>query len=131
MGVNENKALLRQAFAELAKGDGSVLLEALADDVQWTIIGTTSLSQTFNGKQAVIDKLLVPFSNALEGHIHITPDNIIGEGDYIVVQGRGEAITKIGIPYNNTYCWVYRFAHGKIVALTEYLDTELLRRAFG
>jgi ketosteroid isomerase-like protein len=40
-------------------------------------------------------------------------------------------MTKRGVAYNNTYCWVYRFEQGKIVALTEYLDTELVTRAFG
>ena len=40
-------------------------------------------------------------------------------------------MTKRGVPYNNTYCWVYHFVGGKISALTEYLDTELVTRAFG
>jgi len=35
------------------------------------------------------------------------------------------------VPYNNTYCNVYRIADGKIRQLTEYLDTELVTTAFG
>ncbi|MSR14130.1 MAG: nuclear transport factor 2 family protein [Gammaproteobacteria bacterium] len=132
MGTNENKQVIQTNFAELAKGNGEPLLSSLADDVQWTIIGTTVLSKTFNGKQAVIDGLLVPFREALvDGHIHIHVDNILADGDYVVVQGHGIAMTKRGVAYNNTYCWVYRFAQGKIKALTEYLDTELVTRAFG
>jgi uncharacterized protein len=132
MGAIDNKQTVKNNFAQLAKGNGEPLLASLADDVQWTIIGTTVLSKTFDGKQAVIDQLLVPFRDALvEGHIHIHVDNLLADGDYVVVQGHGEAMTKRGVAYNNTYCWVYRFVDGKIKALTEYLDTELVTRAFG
>ncbi len=132
MGMAENKQAVRHNFEQLANGNGAPLLDSLADDVQWTIIGTTSLSKTFNGKQDVIDGLLVPFGAALvDGHIHIHVDNMLGEGDFVVVQGRGEAMTKRGVAYNNTYCWVYRFWDGKIASITEYLDTELVTRAFG
>ena len=132
MSASENKATVRNNFEQLALGNGAPLLDSLADDVQWTIIGTTVLSRTFDGKQAVIDQLLVPFREALvEGHIHIRVENLLADGDYVVAQGHGEAMTKRGVAYNNTYCWVYRFQGGRIVALTEYLDTELVTRAFG
>jgi ATP-dependent Lon protease len=65
------------------------------------------------------------------GEYFVAKVNLLGDGDFVVVQGRGEAMTKRGVPYNNTYCWVYRFEGGKIKALTEYLDTELVTRAFG
>lgn len=126
------KRIVRNNFEQLALGNGAPLLDSLADDVQWTIIGSTVLSKTFNGKQAVLDELLLPLREALvDGHLHVTVDNLLADGDYVIAQGRGEAMTKRGVPYNNTYCWVYRFADGKIAALTEYLDTELVTRAFG
>jgi len=132
MSAADNKQTVRNNFEQLALGNGAPLLDSLADNVQWTIIGTTSLSKTFNGKQDVIDGLLVPFREALvDGHIHIHVDNVLGDGDFVAVQGHGQAMTKRGVAYNNTYCWVYRFEQGKIVAITEYLDTELVTRAFG
>lgn len=131
MGAAENKNTLINMFAELAKGNGEALLDALHDNIQWTIIGTTSLSKTYDGKQEVIDGLLGPFGEAIDGHIHITQDNFIADGDYVALQGRGEARTKSGVDYNNTYCWVYKFDNGKIVSIVEYLDTELVRKAFG
>ena len=67
----------------------------------------------------------------VDGHIHIHVDNLLADGDFVVVQGHGVAMTKRGVAYNNTYCWVYRFEQGQIKALTEYLDTELVTRAFG
>ena len=55
----------------------------------------------------------------------------MAERDYVVVEGRGQAITKTGKPYHNTYCFVFRLANGKVQALTEYLDTEVITAAFG
>ena len=66
-----------------------------------------------------------------QAFLDIVPENFIAEGDYVALQGRGEARTKSGVDYNNTYCWVYRFRDGKIISIVEYLDTELVRKAFG
>lgn len=131
MSAMDNKATIRNNFEALALGNGEPLVTSLADEVEWTIIGQTVLSKTFKGKPAVLD-FLGKFRDALvDGHIHIHVDNLLADGDYVVAQGHGEAMTHRGVPYNNTYCWVYRFHNGRIVAITEYLDTELVTRAFG
>ncbi len=131
MNALDHKQVIRTNFEELAKGNAEPLITSLADDVAWTIIGQTVLSKTFQGKPAVLE-FLGNFKAALvDGHIHIHVDNLLADGDYVVVQGHGIAMTLRGVPYNNTYCWVYRFANGKIVAIIEYLDTELVTRAFG
>lgn len=131
MSAQDNKATIRNNFAELAKGNGEPLVASLAPDIQWTIIGQTVLSKTFNGKPAVLEFLGQFRESLVDGHIHIHVDNLLADGDYVVAQGHGEAMTHRGVPYNNTYCWVYRFENGLITAITEYLDTELVTRAFG
>jgi ketosteroid isomerase-like protein len=131
VGAKKHKKLLQNMFEELAKGNGQALLDALDDDIEWTLTGTTSISKTYKGKQSVIDDFLGPVVGAIDGHMHITPDNFIADGDYVALQGRGEARTKTGVQYNNTYCWVYKFKDKKIVSIVEYLDTELVRKAFG
>jgi ketosteroid isomerase-like protein len=35
------------------------------------------------------------------------------------------------MPYNNTYCWVYRLAGRKMQEVTEYMDTALVTAALG
>jgi ketosteroid isomerase-like protein len=103
----------------------------VADDVKFTIIGTTKYSGTCNGKQELIQKVLAPLTAQLEGGITLTPENFIADGDYVAMQARGKATTKSGKPYNNTYCQVFRIANGKVQEITEYLDTELVTSAFG
>jgi ketosteroid isomerase-like protein len=131
MGAVENKQLIRNMFAELSKGNSQAFLDAMADNVRFTIIGTSKYSGTYNGKQEVVNKLLMPLGAQLEGGLTITPDNFIAEGDYVAMQARGNSRTKSGGTYNNTYCQVFRVASGKVQEMTEYLDTELVTQAFG
>jgi ketosteroid isomerase-like protein len=129
MGVAENKEVVRQMRE--AKGLDP-MLATMSDDVRWTIIGTTKYSHVMNGKQEILDKLLKPIFSEMEnmGSNHL--DNVIAEGDYVVVQQHATGRkTKTGNPYNNTYCLVYKVLNGKIKEITEYLDTELVTSAFG
>ncbi len=131
MGAAENKQLIQTMFAELSKGNAEAFLGNMADNIRFTIIGTTKYSGTFNGKQELISKLLAPLTAQLEGGLTITPDNFIADGDYVAMQARGKSTTKTGKSYNNTYCQVFRLASGKVQEVTEYLDTELVTSAFG
>jgi uncharacterized protein len=129
MGAAENKEVIRQMRE--AKGL-EPMLATMSDDVRWTIMGTTKYSHTMNGKQEITDKLLRPIFAELEsmGSNHV--DNVIAEGDYVVVQQHASGRkTKTGNPYNNRYCLVYKVIDGKIKEITEYLDTELVTAAFG
>ena len=41
MGAAENKQTIRDAFTAWANGDGTAFFNTLADDVRWTVIGTS------------------------------------------------------------------------------------------
>jgi ketosteroid isomerase-like protein len=125
----ENKQLLRHVFDELAKGNGRPFREAMGDDFTWTIIGSTSWSRAYEGKDAVLNELLTPLFSQFAGQYTNTASRFIAEGDHVVVECRGRVMTKTGKPYNNTYCYVCRLADGKLRELTEYGDTELVATA--
>jgi uncharacterized protein len=131
MGAPENKELIRKMFLELSKGNAEAFLGNLADNVRYTVIGTTKYSGSFNGKQEFIKKALAPLSAQLDGGIGVTVDNFIADGDYVAMQARGKSNTKGGSTYNNTYCYIFHIANGEVQEATEYLDTELVTRAFG
>jgi uncharacterized protein len=127
-----NKQLLRHVYAEISKGNVQPLLDSLADDVEWTIIGSTALSGTSRGKQEVIDKLLKPIRARLaDGPIVFQPERFIAEGEYVVMQAQGCATALSGKPYNNTYCIVCRIVDGKVKEMVDYIDTELITSALG
>jgi len=131
MSAEENKQLMRHIFSELSKGNSMPFVESLADGVRWTIIGTTRWSGTYDGKQAVMTDLLGPLGTLFEGRISLTAHRFIAEGDHVVVEAVGSNTTKAGKAYNNTYCYVFRIADGKVEELTEYMDTELVTAAMG
>ena len=54
MTTAENKALLQNIFAELAKGNPRPFVDAMADDFAWTVTGTTAWSKTYRGKKVVV-----------------------------------------------------------------------------
>ena len=127
-----NKQLLRHVYAEISKGNVQPLLDSLADDVEWTIIGSTALSGTSRGKQEVVDKLLKPIRARLaDGPIVFQPERFIAEGEYVVMQAQGRATALSGKPYNNTYCIVCRIVDGKVKEMVDYIDTELITSALG
>ena len=105
--------------------------EQWAEDGVWTIPGSTKWSGIYVGKAEIARKLLAPMSAEMGSLGKFEIENIIAEGNFVVVQGHATGrVTKSGRPYNNTYCLVYEIAAGKINRLTEYCDTELITSAF-
>lgn len=131
MSVSENKELIRNMFAELGKGNAQAFMDAMSDDIRFTLIGTTRFSGTFKGKKELAERLLGPLGAALEGGLVITPENLIADGDFVAMQARGKSLAKNGKRYDNTYCQIFRVTDGKVREVTEYLDTELVNSVFG
>jgi ketosteroid isomerase-like protein len=120
---------VRAIIEALNAGDPNAYFDHLAEDVRYTVIGTTPFSGTAEGRDALVQKIVMPLMAKLDGFVTTTPLRIFGEGDLVCVEARGEARTKAGKPYNNTYCFVFRFRGDRIAEVTEYLDTELVRSA--
>lgn len=131
MNAAENKQLLQHIYAELAKGNSRPWIESMADNVRWTVSGTTAWSRTYEGKQAVLSDLLRPLNAQFAQPYKTTADRFIAEGDRVVVEARGETVTRAGLAYNNHYCFIYRLAEGKIQEIVEYCDTALIASALG
>lgn len=131
MSATENKQLMQQIFSEMAKGNSRPLVEAMADDFRWTVTGTTPWSRTYAGKEAVLTELFTTLRSRMADRIKTIPLRFIAEDDLVVVEARGSNTTASGKPYNNTYCFVFRIAGGKLQEVTEYMDTLLVMAALG
>ena len=124
-----NKQIVENIFSELARGNGKPFGDAMADDFQWTIKGTTPWSRTYEGKETVRRELLAPLFAQFEGTYINQARRILCDGDTVVVECEGSAVTKSGKPYCNSYCYVIEMANGKFKSLTKYLDTALVEAA--
>jgi ketosteroid isomerase-like protein len=124
-----SKQLLEHVYREASRGNPQPLLDALADDIQWTIIGTTELSGVYHGRHEVAGNLLARLRARLATPVTFTIDRFIADGEYVVMQARGQATAVTGRAYDNTYCIVARITDGQIREMTDYVDTELITRA--
>jgi ketosteroid isomerase-like protein len=131
MSAADNKKLIETIFARIAVGDRTLLVETLADDVTMRTTGQNSWSQTFRGKEALFRDLYGYLETLLAEGRRTIPLRFIADEDHVVVQATGEMRTKAGVPYNNDYCLIYRLRDGKIVEITEYLDSVLCERVLG
>jgi ketosteroid isomerase-like protein len=127
--ADNNQQLLQHVFAETAKGNGRPFVAALADDVVWTIAGSTAWSRSYRGKKAVLAELLAPLSAQLDGPNRITAHRFIAQDDQVVVEARGDSTTRAGKAYRNAYCWIFRLREGQVVEIMEYADTALIDAA--
>jgi len=130
MNIKERKEKILVGFDGLASGDSEPLMSLFSTNVKWKIIGSTKFSGTYEGIEDLNERLIAPIHEALDGGIRLTAENLIGEGDYVVCQGFGESKLVKGGNYDNVYCWVYRWSGNEIVEVTEYLDTQIVDKAF-
>ncbi len=131
MSGTANKQIVLDFYAAGARGDMDGCFALLADDIVWTNIGTTSVSGTYRGKQALFEQLLGPLFARLKAGISTSVENLIAEADMVVAQTTGTAETIDGVPYKNTYCQVMRIRDGKIAEVKEYFDTQLAASVLG
>jgi ketosteroid isomerase-like protein len=129
MSAQNCKRTMQIIFAELANGNGQPFVDAMHDDFAWTISGQGPWARTWRGKDAVRAELFRPLFAQFATKYRNTAKNFIAEGDTVVVECKGDVATKQGNRYDNDYCYVCRFGDdGKLIALTEYMDTALAER---
>lgn len=131
MSSELNKKLMREIFAEIEEGKGTLFAETLADDVVMRVTGQYSWSRTFVGKEAVLRDLYGYVRSRVERGSRTLALNFVADGDNVVVEARGDMRLKDGEKYDNEYCLIYRFKDGKIVEMREYCDSLLCERRLG
>lgn len=131
-----NKKLIEQIFAAAANPDPAVrdralFIASLADDAKWVVTGQYSWSRTFTGKQSILNDLHGHVRSLLAERTRTIAHRFIADGDYVVVEAKGDNVTKEGARYDNDYCLVYRLENGKITEVREYCDSVLAEKALG
>lgn len=127
--TESNRAIVTGIMEALSRGERQPFADAMADDFTWHMMGTTAWSGTFTGKAEIRQRLIAPLFTQFGSHYTNTPKRILADGEFVVVESRGNVTTKTGKPYCNTYCMIIRMRDGKMAELTEHLDTELVSAA--
>lgn len=113
-GNAPKKALLRDFHVAFAEYDESFILESVADDIQWRVIGDVEVQ----GKEELI-RMLEQMQEEETAELII--DNIITHGNTASVNGSAKMAN--GEAY--AFCDVYRFSgygkNAKIKEMTSYV----------
>ncbi len=117
----QNKQLIQRAFDQWAAGTGN-FFDLLADDIEWTIAGSSPYSKTFTGKKPFLDQAAAPLTVRLSTPIVPKVRNLYADGDVVVAVWDGTATAKDGKPYRNTYSWVMTLQNGRITKALAFLD---------
>jgi ketosteroid isomerase-like protein len=65
------------------------------------------------------------FKTLLPTGLRLSVKSVTAEGDRVVVESEGNAMTSAGEPYCNQYCMVFWLRDGKITRVNEYFCTKL------
>jgi len=123
---------VREIFKGLEAGDGSAFFQHVADDVDWTVMGTHPLASDYLSKQAFREGTFAKLSKVLPQGAQLKVEHLFDQGDMAVVELHSLATAKNGMRFHNRYrCrWIVYFKRNLIVRVCAYLDSALVARLF-
>jgi hypothetical protein len=121
---------VRQIFAGLERGDGAGFFAHVADDVDWTVMGTHPLAGHYTSKAAFIAGTFAKLAKVLPKGTELHVDHLVVAGDQAIVELHSEATAINGFRFDNTYCWVVYFRDQVITRVRAYLDSAKVAQLF-
>lgn len=115
----------RAMYAAFATGNPGVLIDSLAPDVRWEVVGRPSDCACMGvrtGRAAVRE--FFGLIDSLYEFTQFTPIEFRASGDMVFVLGHYAARNRqTGKSYESDWIHVHTFRDGKIAAFREFLDT--------
>ncbi|HEV3078373.1 MAG TPA: nuclear transport factor 2 family protein, partial [Gemmataceae bacterium] len=105
---------VREIFQGLEKGDGAAFFEHVADDVDWTVMGTHPLAGHYRSKKSFIAGTFAKLGQVLPQGARLQVEHLLVKDDEAVVELHSLATAKNGMRFDNRYCWVVDFQGGVI-----------------
>jgi ketosteroid isomerase-like protein len=119
---------VRSLFANLESGRTDIFFDHVAEDVNWTVMGTHPLAGTYHTKADFLAHTFARLNKLLKEGVILRVTNLLVDGDTAVVELQSLSTALNGKPFNNRYCWIARFSNGTIVEVRAYLDSALVQR---
>ena len=128
MSIDERT--VRSIFAGLEHGDGDAFFAHVADDVDWTVMGTHPLAGQYPSKRAFEEGTFNKLGKVLPDGAQLHVTSVIVSGDMAVVELVSDATARNGMRFDNHYCWVTRFDGNTIVEVRAYLNSAMVAELF-
>jgi ketosteroid isomerase-like protein len=124
-----NESVL-QIFKGPETGDGAAFFEHVADNVDWTVMGTHPLAGRYLSKKAFMEGTFAKLGQVLPGGAQLHVEDLIVKGDQAAIELHSLATARNGMRFDNRYCWVAYFDDGSIVKVRAYLDSAMVAQLF-
>ena len=105
MSAAANKKLVQQVYTDSANRSGTTFVDNLAEDATWIVTGQYSWSHEFKGRDAINNGLMGHFRSFFAVRPRTLAFNFIAEGDYVVVEARGDNVTRRAIATTTNIAW--------------------------
>ncbi len=116
-------------YENLSNERQRVFFDSVADDVQWTVMGTHPLAGVYNSKADFLKHTFERLARIIKGGSVIMKINYIYVStDTAIVEMTSTSVALNGRPYAQRFCWITRFVDGLIVEVRAYLDSVLVQQ---
>ena len=116
-------------YENLSNERQRVFFDSVADDVQWTVMGTHPLAGVYNSKADFLKHTFERLARIIKGgSVIMKIGHIYVSGDTAIVEMTSTSVALNGRPYAQKFCWITRFADGLIVQVRAYLDSVLVQQ---
>jgi ketosteroid isomerase-like protein len=129
--MSENSDALKRGYEAFNSGDAEAVAELYTDDVTWEGPNTEGvpMSGKHEGKDAVM-QALGQLGEMFES-FSVSPDEMVEEGDTIVVLSNITATTKSGNEIKSPGVEIWRMSDGKANRVQSLGDTAEMKEALG
>lgn len=115
MGSEQTRAFLQDVFTRWADtGDRQVWIAALAQNLRWTVTGSSETSGVYQGRQAYVDNVLAKVDQWLSACQPPQLQRLIVEGDTAAALLTATVRTSDNHELRMTYCWLITVADSRV-----------------
>lgn len=129
--MSENSDALKRAYDAFNNGDIDTVSEVFEDDIRWEGPNTQGvpMSGVHEGRDACL-QALGQIGEDFE-NFHVSPDEMVEQGDTIVVLSHIEGTTKSGNEVKLPGVEIWRMSGGKAKRAQTLVDTAEVKKAIG
>jgi ketosteroid isomerase-like protein len=121
---------VRKIFKGLEEGDGAAFFDYVADDVEWTVMGSHPLAGKYFSNADFIAGTFAKLGRVLPHGTQLHVEDLTVKDDEAVVELQSLATAANGMRFDNRYCWIVFFENEKIAPVRAYLDSAMVARLF-
>ncbi|MCT9113452.1 nuclear transport factor 2 family protein [Streptomyces mirabilis] len=117
---------LEDVFSSVSEsGFGEKFLDRLADDLVFTVTGSSPLAGRYTNKAEYREKVLARLHKRLAAPLRPTIEQFLVDREWGTVRFRTEDVHgRNGADFSMQYCWLTRVVDGRITEIIGFYDTK-------